>query len=67
MDKFTKREFLDSIDIDGPRFDQHVENCKRRRALPPLDLEMKFFSKFLHTAKVKEIVFITKRESKGRG
>jgi hypothetical protein len=52
------------------RFDMNVENMKRRGALLPmysLDMNSRvFFDRVLTVRKVREFVFITKANAKGR-
>ena len=54
---------------DEERFDNHVENFKRRRALPCLPTlpdDSKFFNRILSVKKIQELVFITKSAARNR-
>jgi hypothetical protein len=43
-----------------------VENDKRRRALPAMPEDSKFFERILSVRKIQELVFITKTAAKNR-
>ena len=43
-----------------------VENFKRRRALPAMPSDSKFFERILSVRKIQDLVFITKTASKNR-
>ncbi len=43
-----------------------VENSKRRRALPAMPGDFKFFERILSVRKMQELVFITKTAAKNR-
>ena len=43
-----------------------VENFKRRRALPAMPSDVKFFERILSIQKMQELVFITKTAAKNR-
>ena len=70
MRKNLKREMYEAgYACYEARFDNHVENFKRRRALTPLaDLNghTKFFDKILNVKKIQELVFITKTAARSR-
>ena len=43
-----------------------VENFKRRRALPAMPSDSKFFERILSVRKIQDLVFITKTAAKHR-
>ena len=43
-----------------------IENFKRRRALPAMPGDSKFFERILSVRKIQELVFITKTAAKNR-
>ncbi len=43
-----------------------IENFKRRRALPAMPTDAKFFERILSVRKIQELVFITKTAAKNR-
>lgn len=43
-----------------------IENFKRRRALPAMPSDSKFFDRILSVRKIQELVFITKTAAKNR-
>ena len=43
-----------------------LENFKRRRALPAMPADMKFFQRILSVRKMQELVFVTKTAAKHR-
>jgi hypothetical protein len=53
------------------RFDENIENFKRRRALPApafgsFGREALFFDRMLNIRRIKDFVFITKAEARAR-
>ena len=54
------------IDMFHSHGGDSVENFKRRRALPAMPSDSKFFERILSVRKVQELVFITKTAAKHR-